>query len=244
MIKTPFLLRFHNDEHIQFNKDVLTVCEDSNTETLQIQNQFDALKAGTEHLESSFLHLRGSELTQKIIDEDEKRDELIIGIEKVADGFTRHFNPKHAEAADLLLRHIQKYGHNIARMNYQAETTALNDLIDFVKNDKKMQTAVSVLGFNEWFEKLEEYNTQFNRLYIQRVKEEAGKPVLSLKVLRKDSIQHFKDLSKYIEAQALINPSEQYETVMKEINKLIDKYNRLRRKSKGNGAQTDDDFES
>ncbi len=229
MFNAPKLTRFGNDEHIQFNKDILYVCEQSNPDTLNIRSQFDALKAGTEQLETAYLQTQGSELTKKIQAEDEKRDNLILGIEKISDGNTFHYIIEHAEAAERILSHIHKYGSSIARMNYQAETTALTDLIDFAKNDTKLQAAVTLLGLTEWFTKLEESNIEFNRLYMMRVDEEAGKPKINLKELRAESISQYRELTKHLSAHALLSPSELYESTINKFNELIDKYNALRR---------------
>lgn len=231
MFKTVNYQFFRNDEHIQFNKDILYVCGQSNPETLNVKEQFNALKTVTEQLETAYLQTRGSELTKKITDEDDKRDRYITGIEKCTNGNTHHFNPEHAEAAEKLLSHIHKYGSTVAGMNYQAETTTLTDLIDFAKNDDKLQAAVTLLGLNEWFGKLEESNIEFNRLYMMRIDEEAGKPKLNLKELRTESVVHYRELIKHLSAHALLSPSELYETTTNKFNELIDKYNHLRRKS-------------
>ncbi len=230
MLKSVSFHLLRNDEHIQFVKDVLYICEKSNPDTLNIKAQFDELKTGLRQLETAYLQTKGSELTIKIEAKDENRDNLIIGIEKIAEGNTYHYIEKQAEAAERILSHIKKYGNTIARMNYQAETTALNDLIDFAKNDTKLKAAITLLNLTEWFTNLEESNTEFNELYMQRVDEEAGKPKLNLKALRKDSITQYRELDKFLTSNAIINPSELYQSTANKINELIDKYNVLRRK--------------
>ena len=242
MFKTVNFHLYRNDEHIQLNKDILYVCEQSNPETLKIKGQFDTMKTGTELLETAYLQTRGSELTKKIVEEDEKRDRLIIGIEIIADGNTHHYIPEHAEVGERIVNHIKKYGSPVARMNYQAETTALSDLIDFAKNDTKLQAAVALLGLTEWFTKLEESNIEFNRLFMMRVDEEAGKPKLNLKELRAESIAHYRELVKHLSAHATVSPSDLYETVTNKFNELTDKYNHLRRKSKGETGEDEQDI--
>ncbi len=230
MIKSIQLLRLRNDEHVQFNNDILKICEENNPEALKIKNQYDKLLAGTQKTEQAYLQTRGSELTKKITAEDETRDKLVTGIEQGAVFYTYHFDDEYAEAAQLLLQEIKKYGSSIARMNYQAETAALNDLIDNAKNNDKLKAAITLLGLNPWFTKLEESNNKFNDLYIERIKENAQKPDLNLKELRKETAEQYKELVKHAEANALLNPSEQYENFIKQINNLIDKYNNIHRK--------------
>jgi len=229
MINTARFSKYRNDEHIQFVKDILYICEQSNPVTLKVEEQFKKLKKNLELLETAYLQIRGSELTSKIQAEDDVRDNLIIGIEKVADGYTHHYKEQNVDAAKRLLIHIKKYGNNIARMNYQAETTALNDIIDFTKTDTKLKAAVSLLGLTEWFTKLEESNIKFNDLYMVRITEKAAQPKLNLKEVRQESTILYQNLVLHISSHATINPSKLYTSTINKFNELIDKYNGIRK---------------
>lgn len=239
MFNSAHFHQYRNDEYIQFCKDVQQVCEQANPETLQVKEQLDIMKTGTVKMETAYLQTKGSELTKKITAEDDVRDIAINGISKMADAYTHHYNTEFVEAGERILSHIKKYGTSIAEMNYQAETTALTDLIDFVKNDEKLNAAVTVLNMNEWFTKLEESNTEFNSLYMQRIDEEAGKPKLNLKELRKESVGYYRKLTDHLQAYATVNPSDLYESTINKFNELTDKYNHIRKKKKGN--TTDDE---
>lgn len=238
MVKTPYLNKYTNSEHIQFTGDVLTVCETYNPVTLLINDQYLALKDSKEQLETVYKQLRGSKTTKKIMAQDAVRDDYIRGIEKAADAFTHHFNPEVRDAAELLLKHIQKYGTNIAVMNYRSETTALSDLIDAYKNLPDLNAAVTLLRLTDWFTELEDSNTEFNRLYLARVHEEIGKPDMNLKELRMKNTELYKVLIKNIEARAIISPSDLYRNVVTEINVLIEKYNFERTKNTNSETET------
>jgi len=227
MLKTARLQRYRNDQHIQFNNDLDQIITDSDPVILNVKQQHDDLKEGNAEMEAVYKTLKASELTDKITAEDDVRDNLIAGIEKLADGFTHHFETDHTDAAKLILMHTGKYGTTIARLKYQAETTALNDLIDSSKNDSKLNAAVSLLSLNQWFVKLEESNNRFKNLFMVRVKDNAEKPDAKLKDLRKESIVQYKELAKHLESHAVVTPSALYTKVIKEINQLIDKYNMM-----------------
>ena len=230
MFKSIQLLKLRNDEHVQFNNDLLRIYEENDPAALKIETQYNNLLAGTRKTEDAYLQTRASELTKKITAEDEIRDKLITGIEQGAVFYTYHFNLEYAEAGSLLLQQIKKYGTAVARMNYQAETAALNDFIDNAKNNDKLKAAITLLGLNQWIDKLEESNNRFNDLYIGRIKEKAEKPDLNLKELRKQTAEQYKELIKHTEANALINPSQLYDTLIKQVNNLIDKYNNIHKK--------------
>ncbi len=235
MLKTPYLTSFRNSSHIQFNNDLIVILRDRDPDILQIRQKFDEFLAGTVKMEEVYKLMQGSPVTVKIIAEDDFRDNLIIGIEKLADAYTHHFDPAYVDAAHLILRHINKYGKTIARLKYQEETTALNDLIDSEKNDTALNAAVNLLVLNSWFVQLEGSNNRFKGLFIERLKDNAGKTDLKLNVLRKESVVHYKTLVKHLESHAIVNPSELYHVVIKEINRLVEKYNNSyhTRKSKG-----------
>jgi len=235
MLKIPYLQSFRNASHIQFNNDVVSICEDNDPVVLKIREQLDAFKAGTVKMEDLYKLMQGSAVTVKITQEDNFRDNLIIGIEKAADAFTHHFNPDFVDAANLLLKHIRKYGQKIARMKYQEESTALNDLIDTQKNNAALNAAVTLLGLTDWFSELEASNNRFKDLYITRVKGEAEKPTETLKELRAESVDHYKELVKFITANSVLTPSDLYTKVINEINELIDKYNEKRKSGKSAG---------
>jgi len=235
MFNTLNYQSLRNDEFIQLLSDVLTKCEQNDPDALNIRIQFDALKAGSLKLENSYLNIRGSELTDNILTIDNVRDSGITGITFLAKGYMHHYNPDFVDAGKRLLNHIKKYGTNansIAAMNYQAETTALKDLIDYVKNDTKLNAAVTLLGLTDWFTNLDENNIEFNRLYLLRIDEEADKTKSDLRELRKESLKQYRDLTDHLAANALINPSALYDTTINRINEIIDKYNNIRRKGK------------
>lgn len=169
---------------------------------------------------------------------DDKRDCFINGIIEVIKGYTNHFSMNKIEAAELLKAHINKYGKRIDKMNYNAETVVLNDLIDGIETNTELKDAVNLLGISDWITELKASNTEFNRLYELRAEEEAGKTKLVLRELRNESVKTYRDLIKYFEAASIMHPSEVYEPAANKINEFIDKYNSLRRKSK----PEDDDF--
>ena len=221
--------QIRNSEHIQFNKAILHVCEVHNPETLHIKPQYDALKEINDTMETVFVTARGNVLTNDIITEDEKRDQLIIGFTQVTAGYTNHYIPEKIEAAELLTAHIKKYGNTIAHLNYVAETATLFDLIDGIENNNELTAAFTLLGLNDWITEMKASNTEFNRLYELRAKQEAGKTKLNLKELRIEAVNHYRDLVKYLQAAAIMYPADIYETLTNEINEFVDKYNNLRR---------------
>jgi len=232
MISSFNFSKLRNDEHIQFIKDVLKIIETNDPDALLVKLLWDILKEKNILCENAYLLLRKSELTKKIVDKDDRRDNDATGIKKIVEGYIHHYENDKAEAAELILSHMNKYGSNIAKMNYQAETTAITDLTEYVKNDPKMKAAADLLFLTDWFNALEQANIEFNELYMLRIDEQAGKNNDNLKELRAETVSAYNELIKHLSAHALITPSELYEKTTNMINELIDKYSSLRKKQR------------
>ena len=241
MINNIKLTQLRNDEFIQFIRDLLKIIETLGTNALQLLIQFSKLLETIAEAEKVYLQTRGSELTKKISEADTLRDNDISGIKLIAEAYTYHFDAAKVEAAELILSHIKKYGGNIAKMNYQAETTALNDFADHTENDSKLSAAIDLLGLREWLTTLKSNNIAFNELYMMRIDEQAGKPNGNLRELRAQSVEDYKELIKHLTAHATISPSDLYTKAINMINELIDKYNSLRRKRKDKGEDNGED---
>jgi len=241
MLKKPYLPSYRNGVHIQFCNDFCSLCDENDPAALNIAAKLIVFKGGILKMETAYKIMQGSLITAKIIEEDNVRDNYIIGIEKLAEAFTHHYNPDFVDAANLILKHIHKYGNSVARLSYQNETTALNDLIDNQKNDTALNAAVTLIGILDWFTELEESNNRFKSLYINRVKDNAEKPDEPLKELRKQSFADYKELEKHINANYVLNHSEAYEKFVKEANQLIDKYNAVNKKAKKGGDDPADE---
>lgn len=239
MFNSPKFHLYRNNEHIQFNSDTLSITKEADPTELKVKAEFDALKECNLKLENAYLVTQGSELTKEIADEDDNRDACVSAIKKIVEGYAGHYDKEYSDAGILLLNQFNKYGENIANMNYQAETTAIKDLTEEVKTGEKLPSAVNKLHLTEMFDYLEKRNTGFNNLYLQRFKEEGGKSKENLRELRNESITLYRKLTKRIEAYAYIEPSPLYDEVIKTVNTMIDKYNQLRRKTKVKDDITD-----
>jgi hypothetical protein len=227
MITLPVLSRFRVSELLQFVYDVLSICAKHGTEKLQITPKVEALKADTSVLDTAFKASNGSSISEKIIAFDQQRDDCLTGIRSVANGFTYHFDNEISQAAQIILNSIDKYGKNIARLNYQSETSTINSLVNDWENDSKLKATLARLTLTEWVAKLKVLNNEFNNLYLSRVSEKAGEPQEVASECRLTVIESYKRLVKNIEARAEIDETKQFLPLITELNALVDKYNVL-----------------
>jgi hypothetical protein len=222
-IKNP---KLRISEGIQFFGDVITVCEKANPAELNIQPQWSELKKSYKLLTNSFKKEQSSMLTAELATVDYRRDQGIICFRKLADGFTNHFDNAKAQAGKLLLTAIDKYGKQISKMNYQAETSVLDNLVTDLKSEDHA-AAVKLLGLSDLVAELSNSNKAFNDIYLQRVEEAAAKDLDAAGALLYDCQLKYRELVKHIEANAIVNASEAYETLIKQLNSLIEQFNLL-----------------
>jgi hypothetical protein len=223
-IKNP---RLRISESIQFFNDVLTVCKNSNPAELNIANQWAELNKSYKLLSESFKKEQGSVLTADLVTLDYRRDQAVICLRKLADGYRNHHDEAKKKAGKLLVVTIDKYGKAIARMNYQAETSVLTNLATDLKDDAKNAAAVKLLGLGDTVTEMVTANTLFNNIFIERVGEAAAKDIASASDMVDECKEKFATLVTHIEANQTLTPSEGLSTLIKQMNSLIEKFNTM-----------------
>ncbi len=221
-LKTP---RLRLSESVQFYSDVLTVCKNGNPSTLNIQQQCTALEKSFALLNQSFKKEQASMLTGDLIAQDLRRDNAIICLRKLADGYTNHHDAAKQKAGNQLLMVIDKYGSSISKMNYHAETSVLEKLVADLQGNANNAAAVKLLGIDDTVAELKAANELFNKTYIDRVGEAASKDLTAAGTLVQECRDKYNTLAKHIEANATINPSEVYTVLISKLNNLIEKFN-------------------
>lgn len=221
-LKTP---RLRLSESVQFYSDVLTVCKNGNPAALNIQQQCTALEKSFALLSQSFKKEQASLLTGDLIAHDLRRDNAIICLRKLADGYTNHHDATKQKAGNQLLVVIDKYGSSISKMNYQAETSVLEKLIADLKSNANNAAAVKHLGMDDTVAELKAANELFNKTYLDRVGEAASKDLTAAGTLVQECRDNYSTLVKHIEANATINPSASYTELINKLNNLIEKFN-------------------
>lgn len=216
-----------NAEFIALGKDFISLIDAANPATLGINAGFAPFKAEWLSLDSLFMLERGSILTDDLVALDTRRDNAIVGIRTVADGYSRHFDPAFRAASERILACIDKYGSKIHKQNLLAETETLRNLVADFETGALMLNALTVLGLSAWVTELKDANNDFNQVYLQRTQETSAKPNDSLAARRKPAIELYRKLVKTIDAKDTLDPSPALTTLINQLNGLVDKYNQL-----------------
>lgn len=140
--------KLRNAEYLQYMKDFAGLINLNNPSTLQIDAKLTAFSTKTNELETLFKKALASEITKEILDLDEKRDNAINGIYYFLLAYTYHYEADKKQKAQLLLENMALYGSGIARLNYQAETATLNNLLRDWETKPDLADAVTTFSLS------------------------------------------------------------------------------------------------
>lgn len=227
MIDAIDLSRLRNAEFLQFMKDFAGLVNANNAATLNVAVQYTALAAKNNQLEDLFKKELSSELTQEILDLDNRRDRAYNGILFVVQGFLNHYEPSKVEAATRLKSNLDLYGSGAAKQNYQAETAILNNLVSDWEGKPALLEALNLLGLTSWKDEMKAANTLFDQKYIERTLEYSEASPETLLAKRTETASAYYTLRQFIDAFAVTINTPIYQTVTNQVNALIAQYNTL-----------------
>lgn len=218
-----------NAEYLQYVKDYLGIINLNNPEQLGIDAKLAVLTTKATELEALYKKALASEKTQELLTIDERRDNAINGIYYFLLGYTYHYDADLQQKAQLLLANMALYGSGIARLNYQAETATLNNLLRDWENKPDLADAITTFGLTSWVNELKTANEEFNTKYLLRTQEYGDASPETIKSKREETNAAYYALRDRIDALHLLveTPPSPYATVINQLNALTDQYNKL-----------------
>ncbi|MBB4805368.1 hypothetical protein HNP38_000640 [Chryseobacterium defluvii] len=196
---------------------------------MQIDAKLAAFINKTAELEALFKKALASEITKEILQLDEKRDSAINVIYYFLLSYTYHYDADKKQKAQLLLENMALYGSGIARLNYQAETATLNNMLRDWELKTDLADAITAFNLSSWVNELKNANSLFNEKYISRTQEYGDANPETIKTKREETNTTYYALRDRIDALHLLAeaPPSPYDTVINQLNALTDQYNIL-----------------
>lgn len=242
MINFIRLLSLRNNEILQFFKDVLTRCERFDLTDLLLIELFTAFKNEVSSIENVFKKVTGSKLTDLIVALDDQRDSAISGIKLTCIGLKHHFADDFINAASLIIESYEPYNEPIAKLNYNAETAAIDSITKEWESNTTLSAAFATLNISSWIGELKSLNASFKETYQNRVDDVLETSGDSFSELREPVGLAYIKLCKRISSYAEIGEKEEYKELADALNIIIKKYNNLlimRRARKDDTADTE-----
>jgi len=230
MITAIELARLRNAEYLQFTKDFVSIIERNDPATLNVVSKLRDLKTKVVEMDVLFKKILANENTTNLLNLDKQRDDCVNGLFFILQGYEYHYDETIRKAAQKLAANIRFYGGGIAKLNYQAETATLSNLINDWETKPDLNAALTTLNLTAWKDEMKTQNNAFNVVYLDRTQEYGNATPENLITKRnevntvyyalRDRINAFDTL---IEAPA-VSP---YTTTINQLNALIDQYNSL-----------------
>ena len=222
IVQTDFS-HLNNGAHFQFIKNV---SDRLATDTKIKENAVGqaVIKALTEALttEDKYLVLsQKSLLTDEIAHADKERDTLFTGYRTAVKGFLNMPIAALAKNARELWQHLADYAID-PQMQLERETGLITNLCTDLVG--KYATQVQALGLKAYVDALKTANERVETLLVQRTTDNSTKVVGALRTAREASDKAFRNLSKVVNALAILGNPADYAAFIDFINTLIKRY--------------------
>ena len=240
MIEKINISHLRGNELLQFLKDVVARGSRFDTETLKLAAVFNALNKEIKNLEGTYGNQQGSDITKILEQIDANRDNDLIGIKTVCEGFAYSRDEEISGAANLILKSINNHGTQLNRLNYHAETSVIDTITDDWK-EEKCQNALKKIHLLEWSVILGKENDSFKENFQERIDDKMESESESFTELRKPAVKAYGTLCDELFAHSVLSKNQEYTDLAKAINIIVEEYNILLERRKGNNGETIDE---
>jgi len=222
IVQTDFS-HLNNGAHFQFIKNV---SDRLATDTKIKENAVGqaVIKALTEALttEDKYLVLsQKSLLTDEIAHADKERDTLFTGYRTAVKGFLNMPIAALAKNARELWQHLADYAID-PQMQLERETGLITNLCTDLVG--KYATQVQALGLKPYVDALKTANERVETLLVQRTTDNSTKVVGALRTAREASDNAIRNLTKVVNALAILGKPADYAAFIDFMNTLIKRY--------------------
>lgn len=222
-IKSLSLSSMNNGAHFAFHYDSLSLIEDNSFVTEKLSEQIKAYKTSITNEQNVIKLPQKSLFSDEVTKADLERDALYKGLKNAISAYRAIPNEAINQAYKVLSQLLKDY--NIKpSMQTDQQTGLLIKLIDDLEN--KYTNEVKKLSLNNFISSLKEANERLRNTLAKRNEEKSNtqRPVGALKQARTATDENYKTLIKFINAYALIEGYENYDSTINQLNILINRY--------------------
>lgn len=169
MINKINIPQLRNNEFLQFFNDINNRCSRFNLSELKLDEVVENLNNTTKVLEQAYNKDNSSQVTEKLTISDGLRDNDLVGIRTICEGYSYSRNTEIAQAAKLVLHSIDRHGSSLQRLNYQAETTVIDAIVKSWEQETELTQALNKLSLNVWANELKKAKMKILVTFIKTV---------------------------------------------------------------------------
>jgi len=241
MIRSAILSKYRIQEFIQFISNMLMIVKQHGPDKLKIKALYTVLYQHHEKLQEAYKQDTISDITPQLAHLDIRRDQAIICLRQICDGYTHHHNEKLKTAGKKIVECIDKYGSRLYSLNYGAETAALKHLARDLQTNPECISALQEMHMEDVVNEMHMANTKFEKLFIQRLGEFSQYETKSTKELIQLTSEAYRTLVQHVDAHATLALSEEFTSLISHMNENIEHFNQVveRRKRGGEPEEMD-----
>ena len=193
----------------------------------KVEPVYTSFKDRVTAVDDAYKLSRASDYTQKIADEDDRRDNLYRQLVNLLKMYSRFgYDTEKKEAADYLWNIVKKYNVDPAE-NYSEESGKLQQMIQELTTDAQAELRTAKLGIENLITQLNTANEQVRTLMSYRNDERMQIEKAALANAREHADQAYRDLILALNASAVMDDdAHRFDELISQVNELI-KYYRM-----------------
>ena len=227
MITTALLTRYRIKEFIQFVYNSVIIVSQHNPNQLSVKKQYTALTQIHRQLEQAYKRDTGKTATPQLAQLDAARDQAIVCLRMISEGYTRHYDPTLNAAGQQVLACIDKYGSRLHSLNYSAETAVLKNVVRDLQTIPACAQAIQALHLEPLVAEMKRLNLAFEQRFVDRLEIISRSESRSMRELVQQTTEAYRTLVKHLEAHATLNPSVEYTLFINHFNENIEHFNQV-----------------
>ena len=192
---------------------------------VKVEPVYTSFKDRVTAVDDAYKLNRASDYTQKIADEDDRRDNLYKQLVNLLKMFKRFgYDTEKKEAADYLWNIVKKYGVDPGE-NYSEESGKLQQMLQELHADAQAGQHLTLLGLESLVTQLNTANEAVRTLMGQRNDERMQIGKAALATAREEADQAYCDLILSLNASAVMDDdAHRFDELIQQVNELIKYY--------------------
>jgi hypothetical protein len=227
MITTAQLFNYRIKEFLQFVHNALMIVSQHSPDKLRVKAQYQALSKLYLQLERAYKQNTDQTLTQELRRLDAARDQAIVCLRMISEGYTRHHRANYRLAGQQVLDCIDKYGARLYNLNHSAETATLKKIAADLRADSTYTEALQLLHLKETVDEMQRTNQEFERQFVRHLQTASQAEVPRMRDLVKQTTDAYRTLVEHVAAHALLSPSPEYTLFGHHFNENVEHFNQL-----------------
>jgi hypothetical protein len=192
---------------------------------VKVEPAYTSFKDSVTAVDQAYKLSRASDFTQKIADEDDRRDNLYRQLVNLLKMYSRFgYDAEKKEAADYLWNIVKKYGVDPGE-NYSEESGKLQQMLQELETNAQAAQRITNLGIENLITQLNTANEQVRTLMSNRNDERMQIGKAALANAREKADEAYCDLILSLNASAVMDDdAHRFDELISQVNELIKYY--------------------